>query len=91
MGVLDAVWHVLNFLAPAPGVALFAVLLARLFWRQEFRRQSLISQVAWPSLAGALVLIGGLALTGHDGRMSTYGALVVVNAGMLWWMGLRRR
>jgi hypothetical protein len=35
------------------------------------------------------VLIGGLVLLGHDGRMATYAAMVVVIAFSLWWIGFR--
>ena len=32
MGPLDALWHLLNFFAPALGVGLITAVLARLVW-----------------------------------------------------------
>lgn len=91
MGPLDAVWHLFNFIAPALGVALLSSTLAKLAWRRElaavpWRRLSL-----WAAVAGVLTLSAGLALFGRDGRMTTYGVLVVASALALWWVGFARR
>lgn len=91
MGPLDAIWHLFNFIAPALGVALLSSTLAKLAWRRElaavpWRRLSL-----WAALAGVLTLCAGLVLFGRDGRMATYGALVVASALALWWVGFARR
>lgn len=91
MGPLDALWHLLNFFAPALGVALATTLLAKLVWRRELAGASWRRLLAWSVGAGALVLIGGLVLLGRDGRMGTYGALVVATALALWWAGFVRR
>jgi len=37
----------------------------------------------------AVVLVAGLALTGRDGAMLTYAALVTMAAVTVWWTGLR--
>ncbi len=89
MDPLDALWHLLNFIAPAFGVAALAAALAKTFWRRElatvpWRRLALAGSVA--SLAA---LIAGLVLTGHDGRMSSYAAMLVACALALWWVGFR--
>lgn len=91
MGPLDAFWHLFNFIAPALGVALLSSTLAKLAWRRElaavpWRRLSL-----WAAVAGVLTLSAGLALFGRDGRMATYGVLVVASALALWWVGFARR
>lgn len=91
MGPLDAIWHLFNFIAPALGVALLSSTLAKLAWRRElaavpWRRLSL-----WATVAGVLALCAGLVLFGRDGRMATYGALVVASALALWWVGFARR
>jgi len=39
---------------------------------------------AWNCAAGALVLIGGLVWFDNDGKMATYGALVLVSATVEW-------
>jgi len=86
---LDALWHLLNFIAPACGLGAISAALAKLFWRRDLR------DVPWLRLARAgaavslLASIGGLVLTGHDGRMSTYAAMLAACALALWWVGFR--
>ena len=91
MGPLDALWHLLNFFAPAAGVALATTLLAKLLWRRELAGASWGRLLAWAVGAGALALLGGLVVFGRDGRMATYGALVAATALALWWAGFVRR
>ena len=91
MGPLDALWHLLNFFAPAVGVALATAVLAKLVWRRDLAGVSLWRLWAWGSGAGAMALIAGLVVGGRDGRMATYGALVVATALALWWAGFVRR
>ena len=91
MDPLDAAWHLLNFVAPAIGVALFAATLAKLFWRRELAPVPWRRLVLWSALAGALALVAGLALFGRDGKMATYAALVVASALALWWIGFVQR
>jgi hypothetical protein len=45
--------------------------------------------VLWSALAGTAVLVLGLLWFGHDGRMATYGLLVLSTTLILWWKGLR--
>lgn len=79
----------LNFFAPALGTGVFASALAKLIWRSELKR------VGWVRLCGitigcaAGVLVAGLVLFGHDGRVATYAAMVVASALSLWWIGFR--
>jgi hypothetical protein len=91
MGPLDALWHLLNFIAPAVGVALLAASLAKLSWRRELAAVPWRRLVLWTAAAGALALVAGLVLLGRDGKMATYGALVVASAFALWWVGFVRR
>jgi len=91
MGPLDALWHLLNFFAPAAGVALATAALAKLLWRRELAGVSWRSLALWGSGAGAAALIGGLVLFGRDGKMVTYAALVAATALTLWWVGFLRR
>ena len=44
---------------------------------------------AWPSAAMAAVSLLGLVVFEHDGKMATYGAMVVACAAALWWVGFR--
>ncbi|GAB4209555.1 MAG: hypothetical protein Fur0019_16560 [Tibeticola sp.] len=83
MGPIDALWHVLNFLAPA---AATAALLAA--WGaisdKKCRNPSVIrSLFAILFVVGVAVLAAGLILLGHDGRMPTYAALVLAQTSAL--------
>jgi hypothetical protein len=89
MGPLDAIWHLLNFVAPAVGVGLFASLLAKALWRKALRTAPLASLVVWTSALGMLMLVVGLVAFGRDGRMATYGLLMLSTTGVLWWRGFR--
>jgi hypothetical protein len=91
MSPLDVLWHVLNFIAPAVGVALLAASLAKLSWRNELAAVPWRRLVLWAGAAGVLTLIAGLAVFGRDGRMATYAALVLTSALVLWWVGFVRR
>ena len=83
MGPIDALWHVLNFLAPA---TVTAALLAA--WRaisdKKSRNPSAIrSSFAIFFTVGAAVLTAGLMMLGHDGRMLSYAALVLAQGSAL--------
>ena len=87
MGPLDALLHFANFFAPALGLGAIAALLAKLFWWNDLRSVSWLTLARWASLASAVALIGGLLLLGRDGKMLTYGAMVVLSALALAWAG----
>jgi len=87
LGPIDAFWHVLNFFAPAAGVALLASGLAKLLWRRELKGVGWVRLAAWASAGGAVVLLAGLAVFGHDGKMATYAAMVGACALILWGVG----
>ena len=93
MGPLDLLWHLLNLLAPALGLSLIAASLAKLLWRRELSAVRWRRLAAWGMAVTLLALLGGLAINGRDGRMSTYLAMVLANALALWWAGFgpRRR
>ena len=84
MDIVDLVWHVAGFLAPAVTLALGLVALGRVLWRKATPALSLPAQIAIQFIAGCGVLLCGLVLAGHDGRMSTYAALAAV-AGTVQW------
>jgi len=88
MGPLDLLNHLLNFAAPALFVALAVTLAApwvvgrsALVWRVQFAVQAGL---------GMTVLLGGLALTGRDGRMGSYAVLVLAAVACQWLMTQRR-
>ena len=91
MGPLDAIWHVLNFFAPALGLAVLSASAAKLVWRRDLAGVAWLRLALWAALAGMAVLIGGLVVFGRDGKMATYAALVVASAIALWIAGFVRR
>ena len=86
MGVLDGLWHLLNFFAPAVAVGALAASLTKLMWWRELQSVPWRRLAAWAVAASSLVLVAGLAWTGRDGKMATYGAMVVGCAFSLWWV-----
>ncbi len=91
VGPLDALWHLLNFVAPAVFVGATGAALAKLLWRRELAGAGWLRLAAWGSVAGTLALVAGLVGFGRDGRMATYGAMVGAVALALWWAGFVRR
>ncbi len=91
MGPLDAVWHTLNFFAPALGVAVLAASAAKLLWRHELANVRWHRLALWSAIAGMAALIGGLVAFGRDGKMITYGGLILATAVALWLAGFVRR
>ena len=87
MGPLDAIWHLLNFFAPAVGVGLLAPSFAKLLWRRELKGVGWVRLSAWAVACCAAVLVAGLVAFGHDGKMATYAAMVGVCALTLWVVG----
>jgi hypothetical protein len=87
MGPIDALWHLLNLLWPAAGLGLIAASLAKLLWRRALARVAWRRLAGWASAAAGLALLAGLVLTGRDGRMATYAAMVLGSAAALWWVG----
>jgi hypothetical protein len=91
MGPFDAIWHALNFFAPALGMAVLAASAVKLLWRRDLAAVSWYRLALWGALAGMAALAGGLAMFGRDGKMATYGALVAATAIALWVAGFVRR
>lgn len=86
----DLIWHLAGFVAPALFVGAGMALLAALIWRQGWGLKPLARQAGLNIATGLGVLMLGLALTGQDGRMLTYAALVLAVAASQAWQ-LRRQ
>lgn len=87
MDLLDVVWHVLNFFVPALGVGTIGAAGAKLLWRRELVGVTWLRLAGFGVGAGAVALVAGLLVFGRDGRMATYGMLIVANALALWGAG----
>lgn len=85
MDLIDLVGHVAGFLAPALGVGAGVALLARLLDRKALPARTLLKNCAINFAVCAAVLLAGLALSGHDGRMLTYVALALACAAAQAW------
>lgn len=89
MDPLDALWHLLNFFTPAFGVGCLGAAVVKLLWRRELAGVAWRRLALWGTVAGALALVAGLALFGRDGRMATYGLVVLAAALAFWGAGCR--
>ncbi len=87
MGPLDAIWHLSNLFLPAVGLGALAAALAKLLWRRELRPVPYLRLAVPACAACAAVVLAGLMILGRDGKMATYGAMVVACALTLWWRG----
>ena len=91
MGPLDALWHLLNFAAPALTLGALAAALAKIVWRRDLAAVRWWPLAAWTAAVCLGVAVAGLVIGGRDGRMATYGAMVAAAALTLWWRGFVRR
>lgn len=89
MDVLDFFWHLAGFIAPALVMALGMVSLSRFLGRNRPSARSWKAQAAINFVVCLLVLLLGLVLTEHDGRMNTYAALVLASATCQAWLTRR--
>ena len=90
MTVFGALNHLLNLFLPALGVAALSASLSKLLWRRELAAVPWRRLAAGAALANAVVLLAGLVFFQRDGRMATYGLMLLANALTLWWLGFAR-
>lgn len=84
MGFLPALYHLLNFFAPALAVVLGLAVGARFVLSSTPQTPAWWVQVAINFAVGGGVLLGGLWWFGRDGKLATYAALVVLCACCQW-------
>ncbi|MFM8900323.1 MAG: hypothetical protein ACKOF9_10305 [Burkholderiales bacterium] len=90
LGLMDWVWHVLNFLAPAVVVGLLTTGLVKLVWWRSLRGVGWWRLSLAASSACALGLVAGLVIFGRDGKMATYGLMLLLCTLGVGWFGLRK-
>jgi hypothetical protein len=86
MTFLALIGHLLNFVAPAVGVALLLWGLPRLWPKARKGRWSARTELLALCGLGALVLLAGLVVFGRDGKMLSYAALVFAQGTLVWWV-----
>jgi hypothetical protein len=86
MGPIDALLHLSNLLGAAIGVGALSAAAAKIFWRRELAGVPWLRLAAWSAGAAAAMTVAGLVAGGRDGRMATYGAMVLASAAALWWV-----
>ena len=84
MNLISQLGHLLNFIAPAIAVGLLVAALAPTLMKKARPNHSWLTQSAINTVACGLVLLGGLVVFGHDGKMETYAAMVLVCASSQW-------
>jgi hypothetical protein len=86
MGPIAVLTHLLNFAAPALGLALLVTLGAHLFMKKRPQALALPTQLAINIIASLAVLALGLWLTGRDGKIASYAAMAITCATSQWLM-----
>lgn len=86
MDSLDIALHLLNFSAPALALALVLPVVARHVLCLPAGRLAIWQQMACVVLAGVAALVLGLVFLGRDGKMSTYGLMVLFQATCQWML-----
>ncbi len=84
MGLADILFHLLNFVAPALGLAVLMPLLSRLFMKRQIFLLPWWGQMLLNFVVGVAVLLAALWWLGRDGKMSAYAALVLAVATSQW-------
>jgi hypothetical protein len=84
MHLSDILLHLLNFLAPALGVAALMPLFSRLLMRKRVCLLPWWGQMLLNFVVGSVVLLAALWWLGRDGKMSAYAALVLAVATSQW-------
>jgi len=78
--------HLLNFAAPAAGMALLLWGIPRVWPKARKGRWAARTEL-WALVAvGLAVLLAGLVVFGRDGKMLTYTALVLAQGSLVWWV-----
>jgi hypothetical protein len=87
---LDALWHLLNFFAPVAGIGILAPSMAKLLWRRRLKGVAWQTLCRWAAGAASVALLAGLLFFGRDGKVATYGLMILSSALGLWWAGFGR-
>lgn len=84
MGLFALLYHLINLLAPALVVGPLLAALAPLVFRKSVAWHAWLRQSGLNAVAGALALLAGLWFFGHDAKMASYAAMLLVCASAQW-------
>jgi hypothetical protein len=84
MGFFDVVFHALGFMLPALAVALMVTFAGRFLKQNRPLALSFIARSAINFVVCLTALLIGLVLTGRDGKMMTYLAMVLASGTVQW-------
>lgn len=84
MNPLDALLHLLNFVAPALVLAMLLPLVSRFFNNKQAPALAWWAQAAINFVVGVAALLVGLWLWSRDGKMAAYALLVLALATSQW-------
>jgi hypothetical protein len=87
---MDLVWHGLNFFAPAVVVGTLTAGLVKLVWWRGLHGVGWMGLSLAASLACAFGLVAGLVIFGRDGKMASYGLMLLLCTLSVGWFGLRK-
>jgi hypothetical protein len=92
MNLNDIYFHLLNFVAPAAGLALLLPLLGRPFFKAQAALLPWWGQMLVNFMVGVAVLLACLWWLGRDGKMMGYALLVLAVTSSQWLLvrGWRR-
>ena len=83
MNVIDALWHILHFTAPAFAVAALLSLRGP-FWGSKSVLSGFLRRFVLNTITALAALSLGLWFLGNDGKMLTYLAMVLACASSQW-------
>jgi uncharacterized membrane protein YdcZ (DUF606 family) len=85
MGLLDLIFHLLNFAAPALAVGVLVAVTSPFLVKKRAAARSRYAQAAINFVVGLCALTAALVFFGHDGKMAAYALLVLAVATSQWW------
>ena len=90
VGLFDVFFHLLNLIAPAVVVAGVLAFVGQKIIPPSPQAYATRTILLINALVGIAILILGMLVFGHDGKIATYALLIVVQAGVQVFLGQGR-
>ena len=90
VGLFDVFFHLLNLIAPAVVVAGVLAFVGQKIIPPSSQAYATRTILLINALVGIAILILGMLIFGHDGKIATYALLIVVQAGVQVFLGQGR-